>query len=292
MPGRSNNADVSNKILTAEAGKTDALSYERTAARLDINTERQISTRPKTPERPKHKTIQGFISANQNYLKGFMEGFSTTLMQPPTKQIMKQQIRRPSLPGQRIILPKIELKVQPNKDDSTKSKAKVKTQSVVLPPVEGHCTETCVQEAMFASKQHRVSPIIWESQTVLSSFRAQKTIFVCAIAADQLAGGPFEAFLQRTDNPYAIKSMHFWHESIVYLSTKYNTTPEHYDRVRLQRAKQLMLHHLDVHSSEQLNLPFEVTENLLRLLPADRGDHLLRCAQDSVMTVRWSTFKS
>ena len=161
--------------MTAEAEKTDALyRYERTATHLDINTERLISTRPKTPERPKHKTIQGFINANQAYLKGFMEGFSTTLMQQPTKQIMKHHIQRSSLPEQRIILPKIELKVQPNKDDLTKPKAKVKTQSVVLPPVEGHCTETCVQEAMFASKQHRVSPIVWESQTVLSLFEFKR----------------------------------------------------------------------------------------------------------------------
>ena len=284
LPEPPDNADLSNKILSAEAAKKEAQSYQYL---LEKTAKHQIPMRPRTPERPKHKTIQGFINANQDYLKGFMEGFSTTLMKQPTKQIIKRQIERPSLPEQRIILPKIELKAQPNKNYSTKPKSKLRTQSVVLlPPVEGRCTETCVQEAMFASKQHRVSPIMWESSSVSSSFRAQKTIFVCSIAADQLAGGPFEAFLQRTDNPYAIKSMHFWHESIIYLSTKYNTTPEHYDRVRLQRAKQLMLHHLDIHSTEQLNLPSEVTEKLLRLLPADRGDHLLRCAQDSVMTVR------
>ena len=282
-------SDLSGEILEIEAMKQETADKPK-----DEDFKLQLSTpsvRPKTPEQPRHKTIQGFVNANQDYLKGFMEGFSTRLMCQSPLQATNPYARKKSLADhvQKIMLPKIELKVQRKRDQPARLNATPKTRAILLPPVQTSHSETCVQEAMFASRQHRVSPIMWEPKVAVphTSGRLQNPVFVCGIVTDQLSGGPFEAFLHRTDNPSAIKSMHFWHESIVYLSTKYNTTSEHYDRVRLHRARHLILHHLNVNTIDQLNLSIEVTQKLLRLLPADRGDHVLRCAQDSVMTVRF-----
>ena len=245
-----------------------------------------------TPERCyKHENIQGFVNANKQYLRGFMDGFSTNLP-PMLSQQMKKDFckQKKTFTSGDIVLPRVAQKAKEDDGDSRKERQK---QLIVLPSIterDGCLSETRVQEAMYASRRHeipRVSPAMWESKALLSpeSFRVQKKSFICSLAADQIAGGPFQAFLHRTDNPYAIKSMHFWHESVVYLSTKYTTTLENYDRVRFQRARQLVLQISEANSSDQLHLPKQLTENLLRLLPADRGDNLLRYAQDAVSSV-------
>lgn len=133
-----------------------------------------------------------------------------------------------------------------------------------------------------------MSPVNWQrlNDHSFHAVRLQKHLYVSAFAADQAAGFPLEAFLQRTGNPGAIKSMHFWHESVIYLSTKKTTISDHYDHIRLRRARQLIFQHLIKNAVEEVDIPTRLTAMLLNLLPIGKADDLLRCAQDSVSEVR------
>jgi hypothetical protein len=111
-------------------------------------------------------------------------------------------------------------------------------------------------------------------------YRRNNSVFVAAIAADRLAGHPFERFLRRHKQTTGLNYLHFWQDAQMFLSTK----PTELDNLgvflKYRRAKILLLKYLHPCAENQIDLGGTLASRLAQLLPVDEGDDLLRHAQD------------
>ncbi len=277
-------SNLSEKIAEAEAQAKK--SKEEKSKALPPLTKRQ-QTLPSLPASEKPQTLKTFMSKNKSLLQGF--GITPPQVSNKRAQLKYKVVLGPGQPAPTTSLPPLPNTIT---KESTGKPFPLRSSSFPLPPIGvSNVTESRVQEAMCISipgTRSLVSPINWQQNNDLScrAVRLKKHLYVSAFAADQAAGFPFEAFLQRTGNPGAIKSMHFWHESVIYLSTKKTTMADHYDHIRLRRARKLIFQHLAKNAVEEVDIPTKLTLVLLNLLPIGRGDEFLRCAQDSVSEVR------
>ena len=99
-----------------------------------------------------------------------------------------------------------------------------------------------------------------------SSIQAQ-----VALTADKLAGGPLREYLEETQENTALRSLQFWDDAQRYLSPLEDFGS--YGKFHL--AKTLIATYIAPDSPRQMALSPRVRDDLMRLLPGEKGDHLL-----------------
>lgn len=255
----------------------------------------------------KQEKMHAFVDSNEEHLQGVIPGFSSKLLRP--SPCRHQEIASPEPSHTVVSVPEVsdtssEPDTKPDKElfrpsfflraDRSTHKgphAEMDDHEAVppLPRVHGKSASEMsvgVQEALLASRfTPLVTPVTWKFILERSSYSSEDRALICTATCDQVVGSPFKTFLEKTTHPSVTKYLCFMSDSMMYLSTKESTKLEHYDRVLMNRARHLILQYLETLAPKQLNLSEELVEGLMRLLPVDKGDHLLRHAQDAVKSV-------
>ena len=92
-----------------------------------------------------------------------------------------------------------------------------------------------------------------------------------ALTSDKLAGGPLREHLEKTQEHMALRSLQFWEDAQRYLSP-----PENFSSYgKYHSAKTLIATYIAPDSPREMTMSPHVRADLMRLLPEERGDHLL-----------------
>ena len=92
-----------------------------------------------------------------------------------------------------------------------------------------------------------------------------------ALTADKLAGGPLREYLEKTQENMALKSLQFWEDVQRYLSP-----PENFGSYnKYHSAKTLIATYIAPDSPREMPMSPQVRDDLMRLLPQERGNSLL-----------------
>ncbi|XP_072051983.1 uncharacterized protein [Amphiura filiformis] len=112
------------------------------------------------------------------------------------------------------------------------------------------------------------------------NYRYRHQLIVGAVAADKLAGGPFERYLKKQNRATDTNYMKFWQIAQEYLTTgAYNSDLEGIC-VRQRQAQNIIATFLTPSSDKLILLGEALTEELQKQLPVNSGDELLAHAQD------------
>ena len=105
-----------------------------------------------------------------------------------------------------------------------------------------------------------------------------------ALTADKLAGGPLRDYLEKTQETTALVSLQFWEDAQRYLSPSEDFGS--YSRYHL--AKTLIATYIAPGSPRQIAMSPRVRDDLMRLLPQEKGNHLLSMVvKNSVQVSDW-----
>ena len=91
------------------------------------------------------------------------------------------------------------------------------------------------------------------------------------LTADKLAGGPLREYLEKTQQDQALSSLRFWEDAQRYLSP----SEDFGSYSKYQSAKTLIATYIAPGSPRQIEMSMRVRDDLMRLLPEEKGDHLL-----------------
>ncbi|XP_012937168.1 uncharacterized protein LOC101859632 [Aplysia californica] len=104
-------------------------------------------------------------------------------------------------------------------------------------------------------------------KTTISTFRSTKERFLLALAADRLAGGPFQRYLAKLDDPQLLASLLFWEDVTEYGATEDRSS----DRLlRLCHAWNIYNKYLSLDSPHRIDLPEKERTRLQRHLEKAR----------------------
>lgn len=104
---------------------------------------------------------------------------------------------------------------------------------------------------------------------------------VVALTADRLAGGPLREYLEKTQENVALRSLQFWEDAQRYLSP-----PENFGSCsKYHSAKTLIATYIATDSPRKMPMSPKIRADLMRLLPQERGDHLLASVVKQVIQV-------
>ena len=92
-----------------------------------------------------------------------------------------------------------------------------------------------------------------------------------ALTADKLAGGPLREYLEKTQQDQALSSLQFWEDAQRYLSPSEDFGSYN----KYHSAKTLIATYIAPGSPRQIEMSMRVRDDLMRLLPEEKGDHLL-----------------
>lgn len=92
-----------------------------------------------------------------------------------------------------------------------------------------------------------------------------------ALTADKLAGGPLRAYLEKTQKNAALRILQFWEDAQRYLSP----LEDFGSYSKYHSAKTLIATYIAPDSPRQMEMIPRVRDDLMRLLPQEKGDHLL-----------------
>ena len=92
-----------------------------------------------------------------------------------------------------------------------------------------------------------------------------------ALTADKLAGGPLREYLEKTQENTALRSLQFWDDAQRYLSP----LEDFGSYSKFHSAKTLIATYIVPDSPRQMAMSPRVRDDLMRLLPGEKGDHLL-----------------
>ena len=101
------------------------------------------------------------------------------------------------------------------------------------------------------------------------------------LTADKLAGGPLLEYLEKTRNKKALRSHQFWEDAQRYLSPADDFGS--FDKFHM--AKTLVATYIAPDSPRQLPISRPIRDDLMRLLPVEKGDHLLTSVVDECTQV-------
>ena len=97
------------------------------------------------------------------------------------------------------------------------------------------------------------------------------SIEAVALTSDKLAGGPLREHLEKTQEYVALRSLQFWEDAQRYLSP-----PENFSTYgKYHSAKTLIATYIAPDSPREIAMSPQVRADLMRLLPEERGNHLL-----------------
>lgn len=100
---------------------------------------------------------------------------------------------------------------------------------------------------------------------------ADMSLEVVALTADKLAGGPLREHLEKTQEHMTLRSLQFWEDAQRYLSP-----PENFSSYsKYHSAKTLIATYIAPDSPREMAMSPQVRADLMRLLPEERGEHLL-----------------
>ena len=92
-----------------------------------------------------------------------------------------------------------------------------------------------------------------------------------ALTSDKLAGGPLREHLEKTQKHVALRSLQFWEDAQRYL-----LSPENFSSYRKYHlARTLIATYIAPDSPREIAMSPQVRADLMRLLPEERGHHLL-----------------
>ena len=107
------------------------------------------------------------------------------------------------------------------------------------------------------------------------------TIEAIALTSDKLAGGPLREYLEKTQEYVALRSLQFWEDTQRYLSS-----PENFSSYgKYHSAKTLIATYIASDSPREIDMSPQVRADLMRLLPEERGDHLLSTVVETSIQV-------
>lgn len=92
-----------------------------------------------------------------------------------------------------------------------------------------------------------------------------------ALTADKLAGGPLREYLEKSQDFTALRSLQFWEDAQRYLSP----LEDFGSFSKFHSAKTLVATYIAPDSPRQVALSSRVRDDLMRLLPGEKGDNLL-----------------
>ncbi len=123
------------------------------------------------------------------------------------------------------------------------------------------------------------------------SYRYDNQLFVCSVVSDQMAGSPFERFIQSHDITRKFsRGLRFWNDAQEYLSS--TTQNSHSDiitnYIKFRRRKILIGRYFRKRSGRGLtflSLPHGISAALQDLPSGNQGNDLVREAQDCVLMV-------
>ena len=110
-------------------------------------------------------------------------------------------------------------------------------------------------------------------QKALFFVQADMSLEVVALAltSDKLAGGPLREHLEKTQEHLALRSLQFWEDAQRYLLPPENVS----SYGKYHSAKTLIATYIAPDSPREMSMSPQVRADLIRLLPEERGDHLL-----------------
>ena len=94
---------------------------------------------------------------------------------------------------------------------------------------------------------------------------------IVALTADKLAGGPLREHLKKTQEKTALRSLQFWEDAQRYLLP----LEDFGSYSKFHSAKTLIATYIAPDSPRQMAMSPRVRDDLMRLLPGEKGDHLL-----------------
>ena len=97
------------------------------------------------------------------------------------------------------------------------------------------------------------------------------TIEAVGLTSDKLAGGPLREYLEKTQEHVALRSLQFWEDTQRYLSSRENFS----SYGKYHSAKTLIATYIAPDSPRKIAMSPQIRVDLMRLLPEERGDHLL-----------------
>ncbi|XP_029201418.2 regulator of G-protein signaling protein-like isoform X1 [Acropora millepora] len=154
-------------------------------------------------------------------------------------------------------------------------------EAIVGEPRNAYPTETPLPEQLSRTEEHSRADIYSTDES------ASRALMV--LTGDKLAGGPLREYLEKTRNKKALRSLQFWEDAQRYLS------PADYfgSFDKFHMAKTLVATYIAPDSPRQLPISLPIRDDLMRLLPGEKGDHLLtsvvdECTQEVVFA--WSEY--
>lgn len=110
---------------------------------------------------------------------------------------------------------------------------------------------------------------------------ADMTIEAIALTSDKLAGGPLREHLEKTQKYVALRSLQFWEDAQRYL-----LSPESFSSYdKCHSVKTLIATYIAPDSPREITMSPQVRADLMRLLPEERGDHLLSTVVETSIQV-------
>lgn len=134
---------------------------------------------------------------------------------------------------------------------------------------------------MFKGQDNHVEPPSLRPFSDIYSTDESASRALMVLTGDKLAGGPLREYLEKTRNKKALRSLQFWEDAQRYLS------PADYfgSFDKFHMAKTLVATYIAPDSPRQLPISLPIRDDLMRLLPGEKGDHLLTSVVDECTQV-------
>lgn len=171
-------------------------------------------------------------------------------------------------------------------DMAVKSKSIAGSQST---SIESKLPEIASQSASTISKPSYRGYNLGET-----NYRHRHRLLVGAIAADKLAGGPFEKHMLRYERTTEVNYLRFWQATQEYLTTAAYSCDLEGIFLRQRQSQTIIATFLTASGDMFISLGDGLTEELRRQLPRNSGDELLTHAQDlacEAMREAWEAYQ-